>query len=46
MYLGAGSGRKSSASTYRCLEKVTERPPSSGRLGLFSTSKVSLWPSG
>ena len=46
LYLGTGASRKSSASTYSSREKEMVRVPSSGRLGLFSTSKVSLRPSG
>ena len=46
MYLGTGWVRKSSASTHRFREKVTVWVPSSGRRGLFSTSKVSDCPSG
>ena len=46
LYLGTGWVRKSSASTHRFREKVTVWAPSSGRRGLFSTSKVSDCPSG
>ena len=41
-----GSIMKSSSSIQREREKLTGRVPLSTSLGLFSTSKVSLWPSG
>lgn len=46
LYLGMGSGRKSSASIQTSRENVTVCVPCSGWTGLFSTSNVSVWPSG
>ena len=41
-----GVSRKSSDSIYRFREKDTVRVPALGSLGLFSTSTISLSPSG
>ena len=46
LVLGDGLSQEGIGLDHRFREKVISRVPSSGRLGLFSTTMVSVWPSG